>query len=675
MKNYVILILSFFSIISYAQQTEAVDFISIDADVRFDTKTSSVFGQSRYIYNVLKPIDSISIDAKNMEILEVFNEHSKIDFTYNNKTIVFKSTYKLGETQELNIRYKAQPKKALYFIDWNKDETHPEFNPQIWTQGQGKYTSNWLPSIDDMNDKIIFDLSISFKNGFEVIANGKLESKTVGETQTKWHYTMQKPMSSYLLALVIGKYNKSEELSNSGVPLEYYYYPKDSLKIESTYRYSKQMFDFLEEEIGINYPWQNYKQVPVKDFLYSGMENTSCTIFSDAFMVDSTEFNDNNYVNVNAHELAHQWFGDLITETSGTHHWLQEGFATYYALLAEKNVFGEDYYYYKLFEYYQELEAQDQASLSTALLNPKSSSTTFYKKGAWALHVLRDKVGDKVFKLAVASYLDKYKFKNVETKNFIDEVEQISGQELQGFVKKWLESSELPKDDMEAFLNTNENTSFLITQLETPYLSYRTDNSNNAIPSSVTYTLPKGYYSIQLAILKEALSKPDYPGYNSILEDAFKSTNLLVRQTLVFQIENIPLKHKEDFEDLLNDKSYLTQEAALFKLWVNFPEYRAQYLNKMQSVIGDNGRNVRLLWIVLAINTKDYQNNKKQDLFNELVNYTHSVYSFNIRQNAFIYLRDLEALNQEVIKNLNEAATHHNWRFSSFAKKLLEQLK
>ena len=137
---------------------------------------------------------------------------------------------------------------------------------------------------------------------------------------------MQQPMSSYLVALAIGKYHKRAETSKSGIPLELYYYPEDSLKFEPTYRYTKQIFGFLETEIGVPYPWQNYKQVPVKDFLYAGMENTGTTIFADSFVIDSIAFIDKNYVNVNAHELAHQWFGNLVTETSGTHHWLQEGF-------------------------------------------------------------------------------------------------------------------------------------------------------------------------------------------------------------------------------------------------------------------------------------------------------------------------------------------------------------
>ena len=95
----------------------------------------------------------------------------------------------------------------------------------------------------------------------------------------------------------------------------------------------------------MKYPWKIYRQIPVRDFLYAGMENTTSTIFSQDFVVDSIGFNDKNYINVNAHELAHQWFGDLITSQSSKHHWLQEGFATYYALLAERQLFGDDYFY------------------------------------------------------------------------------------------------------------------------------------------------------------------------------------------------------------------------------------------------------------------------------------------------------------------------------------------
>ena len=149
----------------------------------------------------------------------------------------------------------------MYFIDWNLKVKNGAGNKQIWTQGQGKYTSNWLPSFDDMNEKLIFNLNITFNKDYEVIANGKLmKKKAINNKEFLWKYRMTKPMSSYLVALAIGKYNYKEEKSTNGTPLYMYYYPEDESKFESTYRYTARIFNYLEQEIGVPYPWQNYKQ-------------------------------------------------------------------------------------------------------------------------------------------------------------------------------------------------------------------------------------------------------------------------------------------------------------------------------------------------------------------------------------------------------------------------------
>ena len=252
---------------------------------------------------------------------------------------------------KLSFSYSATPKQTLYFVG-----SEEKNNLQIWTQGQGKYTSHWFPSFDDVNEKVIFNLNVVFNKEYQIISNGRLDFKSEFNGMSVWNYRMKKPMSSYLLMLAIGKYGQQKQLSHSGIALEMYYEPKDKEKFEPTYRYSKKMFDFLEKEIGVKYPWEIYKQTPVRDFLYAGMENTSSTLFSTRYVVDSIGFADRNYTNVNAHELAHQWFGDLVTAESSKHHWLQEGFATYYALLAEREIYGEDYFYSKLYESAQQLK-------------------------------------------------------------------------------------------------------------------------------------------------------------------------------------------------------------------------------------------------------------------------------------------------------------------------------
>lgn len=591
-----------------------------------------VRGIVSYTFKIKKAIDSIYIDAKKMTFNKVYLKNRKASYKVTNDKLWLFNNFKEGKEYTVTFNYEARPKKAMYFIDWEY-QSISEANPQIWTQGQGKDNSNWIPSFDDMNEKVAFDLSISFDENYKVITNGKLISKQQKTNSINtWKYDMLQPMSSYLLAVVIGKYNKKKEVSKSGIPLEMYYYPKDSYKSEPTYRYSKQIFDFLEEEIGVPYPWQIYKQVPVKDFLYAGMENTSATIFSDAFVVDSTAFVDKNYVNVNAHELAHQWFGDLVTETHGTHHWLQEGFATYYALLAEKDIFGDDYYYHKLYETSKQLiKAQETDTIP--LMNSKASSLTFYQKGAWALLNLREEVGDSIFKVSIKKYLQKHQFKNVETNDFISIVEAESKQDLSEFVNTWLLSNKF----------TTKYSDEILKRINKKSVFYQ------LIKESETDSLSLHNWSI-------------------------KDKDLKIRQVLSEKFQRIPVVYKSEYESLLKDESYQTIETSLLSLWLSFPENRKQYLDTTEAIIGFNDKNIRTLWLTLALNTKGFEKIKYKGFYDELVSYTKPVHHFEVRRNAFQYLNNLRLINSTVLQNLQQATKHHNWRFRSYCKKLFNEL-
>lgn len=646
MKKWLLIVSAFLCFSMEAQQGDSVDFKKVTAQLVILPDSTKVSGTVNYAFEMLEKADSIYIDAINMEFSDVFVDNEKVEFHTNLKKVWLHASFKKNERYNLTLTYVAYPKKALYFVKHNTDW-------QIWTQGQGKYTSHWLPSIDDMNDKMEFDLSIRYAKNYEVIGNGKLTSKKINDSTAQWHYDMKKPMSSYLVALAIGKYNKKELTSKSGTPIILYYYPEDSAKVEPTYRYTKEMFDFLEKEIGVSYPWQNYKQVPVKDFLYSGMENTSLTIFSDDFMIDKMSFIDKNYINVNAHELAHQWFGNLVTETEGKHHWLQEGFATYYALLAERTIFGDDYYYWQLYEYAQELLAQEKANQATALLDPKASSTTFYKKGAWALHMLKEKVGEKPFKKAVKNYLEKYAFKNVTTTDFITEVEKASGADLTAFVEQWLHSQVMPADIMFASLFKNA----VVRDYE--LLNCHTDDCGKKLSKSIPNRIKA----------KIIAQKPEL-----ITPELFQKKDIKTRQVIAQHLTTIPPALKTNYESLLRDQSYLTVETALYNLWTHFPESRKKYLDQTQDVIGFNDKNVRTLWLVLALNTPDVNPDKKRDYYHELVQYTSAFYGFQLRQKAFSYLEAINVFNTQALENLIAASAHHNWRFKSFAQELLERL-
>ena len=649
MKYILVSIGLFFCHIAVSQQADYVDFKKIQAYVEPDISTKRISGDIQVVFEILKPTDSIFLDSQNMMFSNVLMNGEEILHKNDGKKLILFHSFKASQENQITFQYTATPKKALYFVGWDNEAPN-----QIWTQGQGKYTSNWLPSIDDMNDKIEFDLTIEFDSNYQVISNGKLIDTQVLGDKTIWNYNMKQPMVSYLVALAVGKYNKIEDVSASGTPLHMYYYPKDSIKVEPTYRYTTQMFNFLETEIGFPYPWQNYKQIPVHDFLYSGMENTGTTIFADTFVVDSIGFNDRNYVNVNAHELAHQWFGNLVTETSGTHHWLQEGFATYYALLAERDVFGKNYYYMRLYEYAQELLEQDSRKEGTSLLNPKSSSTTFYKKGAWVLHALREKIGDDAFKTTVKSYLEIYQFRNVETSNFITEAEKASGLKLDNFVATWLDSQTFPYNEALVSLEKSQYIQeYLMADCE----------AKNA----------KCDYYLSAPISDEAKAKIIAQVPERITADVFDD-GLKVRQAIAKNLTKIPLALKSDYESLLTDKSYITIESALYNLWVNFPEKQVDYLNQTKAISGLPDKNVRLLWLVLALSTPEYEAANKQLNSDELVSYTSADYSFDVRQGAFSYLNALNVFTETAIANLIVATNHHSWQFKSFAKNLLDQL-
>ncbi len=667
MKQWYIVFFILFCLSVKAQQQATVDFKHIQAEITPDFTTKTIDGILNVEFEILQNTDSIYLDAKNIINFEIQLKNgenepksSKIESKFDKNHLIIYNSFVTGKTYSATLSYTAKPSQALYFVN-NKNKS------QLWTQGQGKYTSHWLPSIDDMNDKIEFDLTINAPVGKTVISNGKLTKKDQKSGIIQWHFDMLQPMSSYLVALAIGDYDKKELTSTSGIPIALYYYPDDALKVETTYRYTREIFDFFEQEIGIPYPWQNYKEVPVKDFLYAGMENTTATVFSDSFIVDSTGFDDRNYVNVNAHELAHQWFGDLVTETSSTHHWLQEGFATYYALLAEKQVFGDDYFYWQLYQTAEQLKELSDRGKGEKLLNPGASSLTFYQKGAWALHILREKIGDEAFRLAVITYLKDHQFENVESDDFIAAAEKASNQDLIEFKENWLEQSAFQAD---AVLESLKKSEFIRDYLELSALR-KTPLSRKTEALSKILTLPNDYlgqeavYQLADAPLEESLP---------LYKKALTSGNRWVRQAVAVSVQEIPNALKTDYEILLDDDSYVTREAALLALWVSFPQDRMNYLQKLEGVVGFSDKNIEILWLALSLATPEYKPETKQKRYQQLLDYTNGSQPFQVRENAFKYLYQLQLYEKQSLKNLALACVHFNWRFAQSSRSILDLL-
>lgn len=657
MRYLFLLLFSF----SFAQQTPKVDFKTVHATLQPNAIEKSISGEVNYQFEVLKAIDTIAIDAIKMDFSNVKINGKTVNFKNSGKALQLFEGFKKGKNT-LTFSYKATPKQTLYFIGEPSTDSG-----QVWTQGQGKYTSHWLPSFDDVNEKVIFNLSVSFDSHFSILSNGKLKNgKIIGNLKTL-NYQMSKPMSSYLVMLAIGNFTKQTAKTKSGTPLEFYLDHKDADKFETTYKYTTQIFDFFEQEIGVKYPWEIYRQVPVRDFLYSGMENTTSTIFAQDFVVDKIGFNDKTYINVNAHELAHQWFGNLITAQSGKHHWLQEGFATYYALLAEKELFGNDHFNWELYEMAERLQQASKTD-TIPLLNEKASSLTFYQKGAWALHYLRESIGAANFQKAVKNYLKKYSFQNVNTDDFLNEVKAVSIFDTENFKRIWLEQSGFEVN--QALMLLRKNTfmkSYLeLVDLQAKPFATKKSHFENLLKSDAFYPL-KEEVVFQLA-------EVPFEDKEALLKLALDSKNIKVRQAIARIMVEIPTTFQADYESLLGDESYITKEIALGTLWNLFPEKQAEYLNQSKEWEGFNDKNLRILWLTLALMTKDYQNENKVNFYDELLNYSSPIFESSIRQNALTNLLFLNPNDQNILRNLVNATTHHKWQFTLFARNQIREL-
>jgi len=659
-------LLLFLSTLSFAQQSPSVDFKTIHAAIEINPIKRNVIGKAIYTFELNKATDTIRIDAQKMVFTTVKINNKAVVFKANNKQLLLFEGFDLG-SNTLTFEYEAFPTQTLYFVNWDFSKitlTPEQVEGQIWTQGQGKYTSNWLPSFDNVNEKVIFSLDIRFEKSFTVLANGNLIDKIADGDSITWKYEMNKPMSSYLLMLAIGHFQNQKQVAASGIPLEFYYEKGDADKVEPTYRDSRRIVDFLEREIGVPYPWEIYRQIPVRDFLYAGMENTSSTLFSRDFVVDSIGYNDRNYLNINAHELAHQWFGDLVTAKSGKDHWLQEGFATYYALLAEKEVFGEDYFYNKLFATYQQLKSASKSD-TIPILNEKASSLSFYQKGAWALHVLKESIGREKFNLAVKNYLEKHAFKNVTTDDFLLEINEVSDFDTQKFKKTWLESAVFPDNEALNWLLKNDFVKQYIKLRAYPMPISDTK-------ASIAILKSKAYYPIKELLLYQ-IANQDFVAKEAILSAALETKDWKVRKVVAQTLTTIPESFRLKYETLLGDPSYETQEIALFTLWKQFPDQQKRYVEISKNWIGFQDKNLKLLHLSLGFLTAKEQQEKLK-YYRELLSYTGTNYDSNLQQAALEKLLSLELRTDDVLRSLVYGTTNHRWQFVKFSKDTIREL-
>jgi aminopeptidase N len=349
-----------------------------------------------------------------------------------------------GDAHTVVVTYSATPQTGLHFRD-PKGSVDPVV--EVWSQGEDEDNRAWFPAWDYPNDKFTLSQHYDVPNGLIALGNGALSGKDEGASRTTWHYTLDVPVVSYLVALAVGDYTVVRE--DGPVPLEYIApstYPQDMIR--RGLDLAKPQMAFLNDLLGTPYPYPLYRQVAVSRFMYGGMENASMTILTDTSLVAEADGRMDRLEGLVAHELAHQWFGDLLTCYGWRELWLNEGFATYYTGRWMESTRGTDYYDAKVVDWFQ------GARWMHTPMSPRGWSAErgndnagVYVRGASVLHMLRIMLGTDVFDAAIQDYVANNQNRLVETDDLRRVLEERSGQHLGWFFDQYVHGVGLPAID------------------------------------------------------------------------------------------------------------------------------------------------------------------------------------------------------------------------------------
>ena len=422
-----------------------VDILHIRLDLDVQLKAKTVAGSATIDFVAIQPTRTLSLNAVGHEVSlvnAVGKKTGKVSFENSGETIDIDlgRTLSRGEKGRVQIDYKVRdPKAGLYFFQPSKAE--PDVPLTVWSQGESTANRHWFPCLDNPNERQTTELLATVDDGFEVLSNGSLESKKKLENgRVKFHWKQAMPHVAYLVTLVVGEFEVGRT-EWRGRPVTYYVHKNRAADIERTFRNTSKMLDFFSERFGIEYPWEKYAQVVVEQFMWGGMENTSATTLYPATMHDERALIDGNPDWLIAHELGHQWWGDLVTCKDWSHLWLNEGFATYCETLWAEHYKGKDERDYLL--YNESKQARSGSALTRPVVDRRypDPSTMFdsraYPKGGWILHMLRSQLGDDDFFRGIQRYGTVYAYQTVETNDLRQVFEKLYGVSLERFFYDW----------------------------------------------------------------------------------------------------------------------------------------------------------------------------------------------------------------------------------------------
>ena len=431
-----------------------VDVQHIKLQIAIDPEAKRIEGTVRTTFAPINDgVATVEFDAVEMEIssVEIQGRRNKPSYSYEGERLRIQlGRRKAGERITTIVRYSASPRRGLYFV--GPDEGYPDKPLQVWSQGQDEDSRHWFPCVDFPNEMATSELVVTVPKPLTAVSNGRLVRVSERGRKRTFHWRQEQPHVAYLISVAAADFAEiTDEVD--GVPLQYYVPKGREADGKRALGRTPAMVRFFSEVIGEPYPYAKYAQVVVSDFIFGGMENVSATTLTDSVLQDRRahpDFADAGDGLV-AHELAHQWFGDLLTCRDWAHGWLNEGFATYFdALFAERNR-GVPAMRNEMRINAESYMREDAQRYRRPIVNNVYNEPIdlfdrqFYEKGAWVLHMLRFELGDTLFWKTIRHYVAKHKGGNVTTPDFQRAIEEATGRNLDAFFDQWVYGAGHPK--------------------------------------------------------------------------------------------------------------------------------------------------------------------------------------------------------------------------------------
>jgi len=431
-----------------------IDLLHLKLDVTPDFERRTVVGTATLDFTpIAKPLSELKLDAVDLNVTAVRGSAAVADFTVTRQhlTITFAQPLAVGQRYSLEIDYSAEPREGLYFR--TPELGYPAGDTHLFTQGEPQLGRHWFPCHDYPNERSTTEIICHVPADMTVLSNGRQVGETVVGGMKTVHWKQEKPHVCYLITLVAGHFAKLEDLDRE-VPLAFYTQPSVAQYAANSFRDTADIMQFYNQEIGVPFPWHKYFQVTVHDFQFGGMENTSMTTLAHRTIFTAATENIRSGRKLDAHEMAHQWFGDYVTCKDWSHIWLNEGFATYYSRLYEGHKFGREALLYDLYRDANDKvlpEHEDRRPIIYNRYDNPIEQFDFraYPKGSWVLHMLRSQLGETLYREVVRTYLQRHALTSVTTPDFVKVIEELSGRSLDRFFDQWVYHPRHPSLEVE----------------------------------------------------------------------------------------------------------------------------------------------------------------------------------------------------------------------------------